>query len=205
MTPSQIFSEVRNIITDTDVDAYRQADIELLKYLNAGLNEACVLRPDLFITNGELTCSAGQTEQGLLVTNAKSLVDIIRIKNGRAILSGDLAALQAFNPNWGQETEGPAANWFPYPGDPRRFYLYPKAPTGQILETKYVRNPAVISDSALDTEISELPSAFHTALVHYVVARSESKDDEHVLAQRASWHYGLFKENMMAGVPQQGA
>lgn len=205
MTPNQVFAEARHVMNDTDAADYRQDDLELLAYLNAGINEACVLRPDLFISNAELTCDTGKTEQGLTVAVAKSLVEVIRIKNGRAVLPGDLAALQAFNPNWGQDAEGPAVNWFPYPGDPRRFYIYPKSPAGQILETKHVRNPTVIADSALDTEISELPSAFHTALVHYVVARCESKDDEHVLTQRASGHYGLFKENMMAGIPQQGA
>lgn len=202
MTPNQIFAEARHIFTDTDVDAPRQSNEELLKYLNAGLREACIIRPDLFITNGELACTPDTVEQGLSSTGEKALIDIIGIKGGAAVHRADIATLQAFRPSWRQDTAGAALNWLPYPGDARRFYIYPKAPTGQVLETKCVRNPAVIADSALDTEISELASTFHVALVHYIVARAESKDDEHVLSQRATTHYAAFVELMKAGTPQ---
>lgn len=205
MTPREVLSEARHIISDNDAAAFRQEDDELLKYLNSALAEASIIRPDLFMTTGDLQCQPGKTEQGISFGDAKQLVDVIRIKDGAAVLVGDLATLQAFNPNWGQDDEGTALNWYPYLGDPLRFYIHPKAPTDQVLEVKYVRNPTPLTTSDLDAEIFDLPPAFKPALAHYVVARAESKDDEHVLSQRAGAHYTTFVELMKAGAPQQGA
>lgn len=205
MTPREILAEARHIITDTDMSSPRQSDGELLQYLNSAIAAASVLREDLFMTTGDLQCQPGQTEQGVSFGDAKRLVGIVRIKNGRAVLPGDLGALQAFNPDWGQDAAAAALNWYPYPGDPLRFYIHPKAPDGQILETKYIRNPSPLAESDLDTEIADLPPAYKPALVHYVVGASESKDDEHVLSQRAAMHIKTFTDMMMAGIPQQGA
>lgn len=205
MTPREILAEARHIITDTDPSTPRQEDEELLSYLNSGIAAASVLREDLFLTTGDLQCQPGTTEQGVGFGDAKRLVDVVRVKNGRAVLPGDLASLQAFNPDWGQDAAAAALNWFPYPGDPLRFYIYPQSPNGQVLETKYVRNPTQLTINDLDTEIADLPPAYRPALVSYVVGASESKDDEHVLSQRAALHFQAFTDQMKAGVPQQGS
>lgn len=190
MTPASIILEVRDIINDTDADAYRQSDEELLRYINDGLCEACILAPQLFYVTGDMQCAPDETEQGVSFGDAKELVEVIRIKGGSAVLPADMATLSAFNPDWGQSTAGAAKHWMKNPNDLLRFYIYPKAPVGQILEVKYVSNPTPIVD--LNAEITDLPGAYHPALADYVVARSESKDDEHVLSQRAGSHYAAF-------------
>lgn len=59
-----------------------------------------------------------------------------------------------------------------------------------MLDVRYVRNPAEV---AIDDVIGDLPLAYQPALADYVVYRAESKDDEHVLNQRAAAHYAAFK------------
>lgn len=201
MTPASILLTVRDIITDTDSSAYRQSDDELLRYLNDGLCEACIIAPQLFYVTGDMQCAPDETEQGVSFADAKEFVEVIRIKGGAAVFPADFDTLSAFNPNWGQVTAAPAANWMKKPNDLLRFYIYPKAPAVQILEVKYVANPTPLTIADMDSEITDLPGAYHPAMVDYAVYRSESKDDEHVLSQRATAHYAAF----VAKLKPQGA
>lgn len=189
MTPASIISTVRHVVNDTDPVGFRNSDAELLRYVMDGLRECSMIAPQMFYATGDLECDPEDTEQGVSFADAQALIDVIRVKGGGAILPGDIAALSAFRPGWGQDTSGPAVNWFRYPGDPLRFYLYPKSPTGQIIEVKYVRSPVEVG---LNDEITDLPSSMEPALVLYVVFRAESKDDEHVNAGRSAASYQQF-------------
>lgn len=189
MTPRAIITEARDALNDTDPLAYRQSDDELLRYVNSGLCECSTLAPQLFYATGDMQCAPGATEQGVTFADAQAIAEIIRVKGGRAILPGDMQAMSLFNPNWGQDTPGAALNWFRHEGDPLRFYIYPAAPDGQTIELKYVRSPLAVS---LDDEISDLPPSIHPALVNYVIAKAENKDDEHVNSGRAVAAYQQF-------------
>lgn len=189
MTPLEIINDARFALTDTDPDSPRQSNEELLVYVNDALKECATLAPQLFYTTGDMECVAGQTEQGISFADAQALADIVRVKGGRAVPLGDMKAMSAFNPGWGQDAAGEAVNWFRHEGDPLRFYIYPPAPVGQVLEAKYVRNPL---EFALNDTITDLPSAMLPILVNYVIYRAESKDDEHVLSARASAAYQAF-------------
>jgi len=189
MTPLSIFLTVRDTLNDTDPSAYRQEDEELLRYLNDGMRECSMLAPQLFYSTGDMQCAPGETEQGLSFDDAQVLVDVMRVKGGRAILPGDMNALSLFRPDWGQDAEGPALNWFKNAIDPLRFYLYPKAPAGQIIEVKYVRGP---KDVLMGDEITDIPAAMQPALGYYIISRAEAKDDEHVLSGRSLASYQQF-------------
>jgi hypothetical protein len=189
MTPGEIIAEARYVLNDTDPLAYRQSDEELLQYVNSGLCECSTLAPQLFYATGDMQCAPGETEQGVTFEDAQAIAEIIRVKGGRVILPGDMQALSLFNPAWGQDAAGPALNWFRHTGDPLRFYVYPAAPDGQTIEVKYVRSPAKVG---LNDEITDLPPALHPALVNYVIAKAENKDDEHVNSGRAVAAYQQF-------------
>ncbi len=181
MTPQDIIDQARHIMLDTDASP-RQSDDELLSYVQEGLREACVLRPDLFSTVATLNCVAGQCEQTLTFANAVQLLDVLCIHNGRALTPFDRTAMDQFRPGWRSDTAGEAQNWAPLQGDPLQFYVYPKAPSSQVLDVRYVRNPA---EYALTDSIADLPVVYQPALAWAVVYLAESKDDEHVLSQRA--------------------
>lgn len=189
-TPRQVIQTARHLVNDNDPDGvFRQENDELLGYVLDGLREMSIIVPQLFFTTGDIECEPGTIEQAISFADAQVLVDVIRVKGGRFVLPADMSALSAFNPNWADATEDAPSNWFRHGNDPLRFYLSRKAPAGQILEVKYVRNPASVT---IDEEITDVPSSFVPALANYVVYRAESKDDEHVNSGRATAHYQAF-------------
>lgn len=192
MTPQDIIKQARFITNDAGTSAaiYRQDDPELLTYVNEGLKEAAIIRPELFSTVGDMTCTAGQCEQAITFLDAIQLLDVLCIHGGAALTPFDRATMDQFRPGWRTDPAGPAQNWAPLNGDPLQFFIYPRAPVGQVLDVRYVRNPGTY---ALGDTISDLPASYLPALADYVVYRAESKDDEHVLSQRAAAHYAAFK------------
>lgn len=190
MTPRSIIALARQIINDNDPDqVFRQKDTELCDYVNHGIKECSVISPLLFRSVGDLECVPGETEQGVSFADAQAFLEVIRIKGGRVVFFGDMQALSQFNPEWAQNDAGPAVNWFKAPGDLLRFYLYPPAPEGQVLEVAYIRNPA---EYGLDEEITDLPDSLAPVLAQYVISAAESKDDEHVNSGRAGASYQRF-------------
>lgn len=188
MTPEDIIRKARFTINDWG-DDFRQSNEELVDLVMDGLRECSTLAPQLFYSTGDMQCTAGATEQGLAFSDTQAIADVIRVKGGGAILPCDMAALSAFRPNWGNDAAGPAVNWFRHAGDPLRFYIYPPAPVGQVIEIKYVRSPSVVG---FKDEITDLPDSMQPALVNYVVAKAETKDDEHVNSGRAAAAYQQF-------------
>lgn len=189
MKPSEIISTARVTLNDTDAVAPRQDDTELLRYVNEGIKEIATYKPELFSTIGDMACSAGLCEQSITFLDAATLIEVMCIHGGAAVTPFDRAAMDLFRPGWRNDAQGPAENWAPIEGDPLNFLIYPPAPPGQVLDVRYVRNPSVY---ALEDVISDLPDTYVPALVDYVIYRAESKDDEHVLSQRAQSHYTAF-------------
>lgn len=190
MTPQAIITDARYILQDADSAGYRQSDDELLVYVNDGIAEASVLRPDWFQSKRAVTCVAGTVEQSLAFSDAQAILRVIGITGGAALTPFDLAAMDAFRPSWKTDTAGAARQWAAYPGDLLKFYIYPKAPaTAQSIDVLYTRNPVTL---ALADTITDVPESAKPALVQYVVARAESKDDEFVNSSRALAAYKNF-------------
>lgn len=191
MKPIDIINSARPILLDVQMGAVapRQSDEELLNYVNQGIAEVATLLPMMFSTVGDITCQAGTVEQSATFLDAVIVLDVLCIHEGNAITRTDRETLDQFRPGWRTDPAGEAENWMPLEGDPLKFYIYPKAPANQVIDLRYVRNPAKVQ---LDEEILELPAAMLPAMVDYVIYRAESKDDEHVLNQRAAAHYTAF-------------
>lgn len=189
MTPSEILTDARYILNDTDATSPRQSDTELLEYVNDGLKEVLILRPELFSTIGDLVCTQGTVEQQITFVDAVALVEVLCIHNGAALTPFDMRAMDAFSPTWRAATPAAASQWTKKEGDPLRFFLNVPAPASQTVDVRYIRNP---SEYALGAEISDLPDAYKPALVDYVVHRAEAKDDEHVLSGRSEQFYQSF-------------
>lgn len=188
MTPSQIITEARNITQDTTI-SYRNSEDELLEYVNQGLREACVINPALFSTVISFPCVAGQCEQTLNATDSAALIEVLCVTNGRAVTPFDFNAMNAFNPSWRTDTAGEAQQWSKFANDPRRFFIYPKAPASQNLDVRHAKVPATYG---LNDTIAELPDVYKPALAKYVISRVEVKDDEHALAQRSAQMYAEY-------------
>jgi hypothetical protein len=190
MTPQDVITGARWILNDTDTVAPRQTDPELLGYVNDGLREMVALQPMIFSTIGDMICDAESCEQAVTFDDAAALIEILCIHNGAALTPFDLMAMSAFNPGWRSDASGPARQWTRFANDALRFYIYPKAPdTLQILDVRYARVPTAY---ALTDTITDIPITLQPALIDYVVYRSELKDNEHVLSQRAAQLYQSF-------------
>jgi len=189
MTVQDIITDARYTLQDTVEADYRMSNTEAVIYVNDAMAEICEIRPDLFKALGDLTCIEAQCDQTVTFAEAKALVEVLSIHGGAAVPECDMAALDAFLPGWRAATAGAAVNWMRKPGDPLRFFIYPKAPADQILDVLYVKNPVIL---AIGDAITELPGTMKPALVYYVVWRAEAKDDEHVDSGRASAGYQAF-------------
>lgn len=192
MTPASIIADARPILNDT-VEDYRYATDDLLVYVNDAIKQAAILRPDLFSTIGDYVCIPGQCEQSLDFEDAVSLIEVLCHHNGNAILPFDLDAMSAFNPAWRTETAAAATQWAKFANDPLKFFVYPKAPVAQSIDVRYVRRPG---SYALNDSITELSDVYKPALVDYVVGMAESRDDEHVISQRAAQFITLFTSRL---------
>lgn len=197
MTPQHIIDEARYITNDAGTGAaiFRQSDDELLIYVNGALREAAILRPDLFSAIGDMVCTPGQCEQSITFLDAISLLDVLCIHDGNALTRTDRATMDQFRPTWRNDPAGQAENWIPLDGDPLKYFVYPKAPMAQVVDIRFVRNPTFYT---IDETIFELPASYLPALADYVVYRAETKDDEHVLSQRAVSHFAAFKSKFGA-------
>lgn len=178
----------RPILNDTDAAAYRYSDADLLAYGNGALRTLPTVKPTLLYTEGEVICATGKALQAVTQTGAHSLVSIVRIKNGNAILPADKASLDAFMPTWMAATPAAAQHWMPVGEDPLRFYLYPPAPASQIIDIIYVRTPGPYTVD----EDTGLPDRLVDAVADYMVGMAESRDDEHVNSQRAAQFMAQF-------------
>jgi hypothetical protein len=188
-TPADIIATARTIYNDADSVLYRKEDAELLGYLNDGMREVSGLKPELFMTIGDMECTAGEVEQAVSFADAQALVEVLCIHDSTALTPFDFATLSAFRPGWRTDAAGAAQQWSKLQGDPLRFFIYPKAPASQTLDVRYIRIPTVL---ALTDVIDEVPEAYIPALVDYVVYRAESADDEHAISGRATSHYQAF-------------
>lgn len=188
-TVQDIITTARNLYNDTVV-TYRALDAELLGYFNDGLKEIAALQPAVYTKIGDLTCTVGTCEQSVTFVEAMAVIDVLCIHDGAALTPFDMATMNAFNPGWRTDTAGAAVQYCKAEGLPLTFFIYPKAPaTAQIIDIKYVRIPTI---HAITDTITEIPAYMLPALSQYIVAKAESKDDEHSNSGRATAAYQLF-------------
>lgn len=192
-TPAEIIADARRVTNDWDTGGLRDSDTDLLRWVNGGIKETAVYRPQLFSTVGDMICTTGQCEQAITFADALSLIEVLCIHGGTALTQFDRRAMDLFSPSWRSATPGQAEQWAPLDGDPLRFFLDKPAPAGQTIDVRYARNPA---DYALTDIITDLPPSYKPALVDYVIYRSQSKDDPHVLSARALAHRNAFLEKI---------
>lgn len=183
-------SSARTILNDTD--SVRYSDADLLQYANDALDVMVKIVPELFHTDGTHACTAGTVDQELSAGTAVALVSVNRIQGGDDVTEADLAALGVYDPTWRTETAGAARHWMRKGAQPRKFMIYPPAPSSQTLEITYV---AVPSEYAL-TDDTGLPANYSDAVADYIVYRAESRDDEHINSNRAKQFLDSFAQKV---------
>lgn len=199
MTPAQVIAQARVLISDDNaLMPERFSDTDMLDFVNQVVKRACVVRPDLFITDTTITPTADQVEQELSATITR-IMEIHRVVGGGAIGEVDKETMDRSAPDWTTETSGTPVNWMRHPRNPRRYFLYPAPATGTQLSVEYIEVP---SDYGLSDTIA-LPDSYKSALVDGVVYLAEVIDNEHVVTERAKMFLESFMQALGADFTQR--
>ncbi len=186
MTPNEIITEARRLVSDTRVP-YRNSDAIMLGWVNQTLKRTAVLRPDLFGVIGDIATTPNVVLQST-PSDSLRLIQIFQVKNGDAVTEVDREVFDQTYPGWVNEAAGTPVNFMRHVRNPNKFFVYPRPTSGVILVGEYAQVPP---DYALNDTIALIPEAYFPVLIDGVVFLAESVDDEHVNSQRAA----LFQKN----------
>jgi hypothetical protein len=186
MILNDVVTEARRLIQDISAPQ-RYSDAVLLGFANQTLKRMSVLRPDLFAYIGEIPCTAGAVIQSP-PTDSIRIIEIFQVKDGAGVTEVDRNSLDQTYPGWMNDTAAAAVNWMRHVRNPNKFFIYPKAPAGQVLIGEYAQTPPNYTGAQT---VELLPDAFFPVVVDGTVFLAESVDNEHVNSNRAQ----LFQQS----------
>lgn len=198
---SDILLEARRLLNDEDTTRQAFPDAELLQYVTEGIREVIRVAPKWSQTTTLSFTASGGAEQNLAPSAASAVIDILSLTDSsgvsHALRQVPREAMDAFRPGWRSDTNATPEEWMHEPSDPLKFYLYPPAFGGEVLDLRVV--PTVTDKTSADS--TGLADIFDPILTDYVVYRASSKDDEHVDSKRAVAFFETFvaKVKQMSG------
>ena len=140
-----------------------------------------MLRPDLFAFIGDITNTADTVVQSM-PSDSIRLIEIYNVKDGNGITETNRESLNQAYPSWMNDTAAPAVNFMRHTRNANKFFIYPKAPSGQVLIGEYAQTPPTYDGT---TTVALLPDAYFPVVVDATVFITESVDNEHVNSKRA--------------------
>lgn len=170
---SEVLAKARYVLQDSTAP-YRNTDPEMLGWINDTIKTILSLVPGLFTDVVQHVCEAG-FEQKLTNERASGFFSVVGVPEG------DLDTLTLFSPGWQNAAQGPIVNWLRAANDPLGFYCTPPATAGQTLQVNAVITPTPLT---LLTDLIPVPEAYEPAIIDYIVAMAQLKDDEAVDAAR---------------------
>lgn len=186
MILNDVVTEARRLLQDISAPQ-RYSDTVLIGFANQTLKRMSVLRPDLFAYIGEIPTTAGAVIQSP-PSDSIRIVEIFQVKDGSGITEVDRNALDQTYPGWMNDAAGPTVNWMRHVRNPNKFFIYPKAPAGQVLIGEYAQTPPNYTGAQT---VELIPDAFFPVVVDGTVFLAESVDNEHVNSNRAQ----LFQQS----------
>jgi len=192
LTAANVITRAQDLIQDTT--GVRWPEAELLRYLNDGRREVCIMRPDLYASNTVHAMVAG-TKQSI-PADGNRFLDAVRNINAddspaRAVRIVEREVLDAQLPDWHASTPGAIRHFMFDERSPRIFYVYPPATSGQKLEIAYASNPVEITNTSTELVNEDV---YAGALTDYLCYRAYSKDAEYAgNFERAAAHYTQFR------------
>jgi hypothetical protein len=189
MKLSAVLTEVRRILQD-NAAPYRYSDTVLLGFANQALKRMAVLRPDLFAYIGTVTCTANAVIQSAPADSIR-IMEVFQVEGGNGVTEVNRDSLDETYPGWMNDAAGACVNWMRHVRNPNRFFIYPKAPTGQVLVVEYSQVPP---DYAADADVALLPDAYFPVVVDGTIFLAESVDNEHVNSNRAQLFQQTFTQ-----------
>jgi len=189
MKLSAVLTEVRRVLQDNTAP-YRYSDTYLLGFANQALKRMAVLRPDLFAYIGTVTCTANAVIQSAPADSIR-VMEVFQVQGGNGVTEVNRDSLDETYPGWMNDAAGACVNWMRHVRNPNRFFIYPKAPAGQVLVVEYSQAPP---DYTADADVALLPDAYFPVVVDGTIFLAESVDNEHVNSNRAQLFQQTFTQ-----------
>ena len=177
----------KSLIVLQDSGAIRWPPDELLDWLNDGLRELAVIKPDAKVKRASVSLAAGAKQS--LPADGIALLGI-ETSSGVTVTPCQRSALDAFSPSWMARAATTVKHYMLSPADPLEFYIYPaQADTSNTVELSYVAYP----DPAVAGGTLDVQDKYANALLDYVLFRAYSKDAEFAgSGQMAAAYYQSF-------------
>lgn len=203
MRLTDVVTEARKMLQDTNTNTalQRYSDATLLGFANQTLKRIAIIRPDLFSYIGEIPTTAGQVLQ-TMPSDSIRVMEIFQVKDGESVRETNRETLDQTYPSWQNDTPGPAVNWMRHVRNPNRFFIYPKAPVGQVLIAEYAQAPR---DYTGDEEVDLLPDAYFPVVLDGTIFLAESIDNEHVNSNRAQLFQQSFVQSLATAFQSRSA
>lgn len=206
ITADKLYARAQRILQDTT--SIRWPTSELLDWLDDGMLEVTLLRPEASITNSTIAMTANSTKQTLPAA-ALQLIKVTRNMGaagstpGAAIRLVSMDILDSQNPNWHTDTAAAAVKHYMFdPRDPKTFYVYPQPNSTYHLEVVYSSAPTKVTRSGAapnetSTSAISVDDIYANALLDYMLYRAYSKDATFAQnSQLAVAHYAAFQNSL---------
>lgn len=192
-TVAEVLADVRELIQDTQ-SPYRYSDAFVIRKINQTVRRCVIMRPDLFINTTTMSCVAGSLQTA--PADSARFMDVLANQSGDTVKEVSQDVLDTMYPTWGNIASAAATNWMRYPRDPNKFYVYPPAAGGAVIQIAYAKTPAML----ISTDIVPIQDVYYPTIVDGTVWIMESVDAEHVESGRAKMFQDSFKEQLTAGL-----
>lgn len=201
LTGNNIVERARIVLSD--VAGIRWTDPEMLGWINDGRRAIAAVHPEPFnalcrrtldLDPGAYQNLSGKAEFADMV-GFRGVLHNVKADGsiGKAVLLGDMGALDAFRPNWRTEKSSEVDNWSPDPVNMYAFWIYPHVVGGK-LSVNITVLPSELS--ALTQVVVPLDSLFNP-LLNYVLHRAYAKDAETAQSLALSASYlALFSSEL---------
>ena len=203
MLASDILTPARGTLLDASAVAW--SDAELLGYLNEGIRETVLVKPDVYPVRGALALAAGIVQ--VLPADGVVLIDITHnVASGRVVTVTDLALLQEANRFYPAATQqAEVENFATDPRDPRRYIVFPPNNAAGSVYAVYGGTPAGLATTG---DTFPLTDVYQPPLISYVLSRAYAKNSKRqdltkAAAYRQQWAQGLGMKSAatVAAVP----
>lgn len=178
-TVTTVINSVKVTLQETTEEGVRWTNAELVDYLNDACRFLAENEPDAFADNSEFECVSGTRQE--LPINATRLIDVVRNLEGKKhpVFSSDKATLNTARPNW--HSENPTNQqelFFSDDRDPKRFYVYPPAMVGSLLEIVCTLDPRIhLTKEAQDkSSLMQMNDRYVPAVMNFILFRAFDKD-----------------------------
>lgn len=164
---------------------------EMLGWINDAAGEIVVRRPQANSVIADLTLVEGALQS--IPEGGIQLLDVVRNVPGRSISRTMRGLLDDQEPDWYSRKPTDKIRHYTLELEtPKRFFVYPPAKAGAVVEAKFSQQPATVTDPAAG--IVDLDLEYIGPIVSYVLYRCYAKDSEYANGQLAVTHFQAFNE-----------